>query len=143
MKKLVWILVIILVSVIGYFTYKYIDPTNNGKVHSDKFRKYASRNNVSCTYTGFGLFKKKSEFQVYTTCSLVHEPILDIETEEQYLTMLNKYIVEPNLSAVPTEEGVFLVIIMQVQSGVVLCTSTANGKIIKSWFDSYENYCLP
>lgn len=136
---------ILLVAFLGGAALWYMSPSNNGVEYHEKYSALALKNGVACQYVGFGDLWKKDVLEVYTACQAQGEigngesP----QSKEELQEFINKYMVEPNLKAAPTEPGVHLVSIVQIKENVVLCSKLHNTSILESWFDSYENYCLP
>lgn len=120
----------------------YFWSQNNGKNIVNKFITDAAQHQVDCHWAGYFLNKKTNHKRVFAACSLQKGFPEKVNNKEELLKAINKYIVSPSMGALPKDKSISTVVIVQVKENVVLCTEVTQGKIIKEWFDSYENYCV-
>ncbi|WP_273047995.1 hypothetical protein [Pseudoalteromonas sp.] len=134
----------VFISLIAYVSVGWYSwPQNNGKELLNEFIALSAENNVECRWAGFFNHRKTGRTTVQSACMPLMDLPEKVDTKEQLLASINKYVITPSISAVSTDPNISTLVTVQIEDNVVTCSEISNGKIIKSWYDSYENYCLP
>nr|WP_086938944.1 hypothetical protein [Thaumasiovibrio occultus] len=118
-------------------------PKNNGKELVSDFIALSAENNVECHWAGFINHRKTGRTTIKSTCVPLMEAPEMANTKEALLASINKHVITPSISALPLDQNITTLVIVQVAENVVTCSEITEGKIVKSWYDSYDNYCLP
>jgi hypothetical protein len=121
----------------------YAWPQNNGKELINDFIVLSAKNNVECRWAGFFNHRKTGKTTVQSACMPLMELPEKVNSKEELLASINKYVITPSISALPVDKKISTLVTVHIEENVVTCSEISNGKIIKSWYDSYENYCLP
>ncbi len=131
-------------SLIAYiFVGWYSWPQNNGKALIDDFIALSAKNNVECRWAGYFKHGKTGKVIVQSACRSLKELPEKVDTKEELLASINKYVITPSISSLPMDKNISTLVTVQIEDNVVSCSEISNGQIIKSWYDTYENYCLP
>lgn len=132
------------VSLFAYiFVGWYSWPQNNGKELIDDFIVLAAKNDVECRWAGYFEHRKTGRTTVQSACMPLTKLPEKVDTKEELLASINKYVITPSISSLPMDKNISTLVTVQIEDNVVTCSEISSGKIIKSWYDTYENYCLP
>ena len=127
---------------VGYF----IKPLfgRNGKSDIAPILLAAAQSGFKCEWAGFVKSRKTGLFQIFVACD-VTSAIEDttINNQDEMTKAIEERFIAKIASEVPDEENLSVAFISRVDQNVVLCTDVRKKQIKKSWYDSYDNYCMP
>jgi hypothetical protein len=127
---------------IGYF----IKPLfgRNGKSEIVPILSAATQSGFKCEWAGFVKSRKTGLFQIFVACD-VSSALEDttIKNQDEMSRAIEDRFIAKIASEVPNEKNLSVAFISRVDQNVVLCTDVREKQIKRSWYDSYDNYCMP
>jgi hypothetical protein len=143
-RKLLIPVLSVLLLVFGWIAFRFLMPSENGKVHVQKISEKSTAIGAVCNWSGFVLHKKLGVLQVFVSCDVTSAlKDLTISNQEQLIQEITKKVVEPLLSVSPEDRNVLVTFIAPVQKEVVACVDVKEKQVTGSSYDSFENYCWP
>lgn len=132
----------IVVVGIGYF----LKPLfgRNGKADAGPILAEANKYGFQCEWTGFVKSRKTGLFQIFVACD-ISVPLQNTtaSNQDELKSEIEEKVIRKLAPVVPDEENLSVAFISRVDESTVLCTDVRNKKIRDSWYDSYDNYCMP
>ena len=142
------LLVVIFLGLAGYGIFKFIASgvTTSGedtKKYVESYIAASLEKEIECRWAGYAQSRKTDLKQVFVQCRPLNNIPVEINNEEQLHKAIDEFVVSPAINALPLDEDLSIVTIMQIDKTTVTCNDVRKGKLISQWMDTYENYCWP
>ena len=143
-KNKITLIALSIISAIGLSWF--IKPLfgRNGKKDVAPIVSKAEKMGFPCEWVGFVKSRKTGIFQIYLACDVSN--LLqgtNAKNQDELMSEIESKVISGLIPEVPVEEKLSIAFISQVDVNAVLCTDVRNKKIHRSWYDSYDNYCMP